>query len=133
MPQKQIKLLPEHRQIMVKHVEAQAPLEACGIVAGKDGQSEHVFLIENILASPVRYQMAPEAQIEAMLMIEEKGWELLAIFHSHPAGPAFPSAIDIAEAAYSEAVYLIFYKDDTSWTCRGFIINGAQIDAVQIK
>jgi proteasome lid subunit RPN8/RPN11 len=51
--------------------------------------------------------MNPHQQIEALLALEAAGWQLLAIYHSHPQGPELPSATDIALAFYPEAVNII--------------------------
>ncbi len=42
-----------------------------------------------------------------MIDFEDAGLELLAIYHSHPRGPATPSETDVARAFYPEAIYLI--------------------------
>lgn len=118
---------------IISHVDQEAPLEACGIVAGKDRASIQVFPISNQLASPVAYRMAPKEQLHAMLLIEENGWDLLSIYHSHPQGPAFPSGTDIAQAYYPDAVYIILSHDGNDWTCRGFSIDENGVNEVQIE
>jgi len=76
---------------MREHVAREAPYEACGMVAGREGQSAHVFPIPNELRSPTRYRMEPRAQLAAFEAMDEHGWELLAIYHSHPQGRAYPA------------------------------------------
>ena len=39
--------------------------------------------------------------------MDEKGEELAAIYHSHPASQAYPSPTDRAEAHYPDAVYVL--------------------------
>jgi [CysO sulfur-carrier protein]-S-L-cysteine hydrolase len=39
--------------------------------------------------------------------IEDKGWQLIAIYHSHPANEAYPSRTDVSLAYYPDAVYII--------------------------
>jgi [CysO sulfur-carrier protein]-S-L-cysteine hydrolase len=89
--------------------EAQAafPLEVCGLMAGRDGVVRHLYPVDNILQSPSAFQMEPRQQVEAMLQMEKQGWTLLAIYHSHPHGPAEPSAADVAQAYYPEAIQII--------------------------
>jgi proteasome lid subunit RPN8/RPN11 len=119
---------------MQADVQARSPEEACGLVAGSGSQPQNVIPIANILHSPVRYRMDPQAQIDAFLALENQGQELLAIYHSHPAGPETPSPTDIAEAYYPDSLYLIWSPAAAGWRCRGFqIVRGAvtEIDVVR--
>jgi proteasome lid subunit RPN8/RPN11 len=113
----------QHWEQMLEHVTSQIPLEACGLVAGQGGLSREVFQIANVLSSPVRFRMHPEQQIKVLLKLDELGWDLLGIYHSHPNGPPVPSPTDIAESAYPDTVYLIWSRMDGNWTCRGFFIQ----------
>ena len=92
---------------MINHLQECYPEEGCGLLAGQGDTAVAFYPIENELHSPTRYQMAPAAQIEAMLDLEEKGWELLALFHSHPHSAAYPSPTDVKEAAYPDTYCLI--------------------------
>jgi len=83
------------------------PLEGCGIMGGNDGKVSRLYPIENVLYSPQAYYMDPTQQLEAMLDLEERGLEMLAIYHSHPQGPEIPSQTDIAQATYPESAYVI--------------------------
>ena len=95
-----LKLNQNHWNSMRAHVEACAPLEACGLVAGKGDSVSQVLLIENQAQSPVRFRMDPAEQLRAFNWIESHRLDLLAIFHSHTAGPETISATDIAEATH---------------------------------
>lgn len=83
------------------------PLEVCGLMAGLDGLVVSIYPIQNRRASSYAYEMEPSQLIEALLDIEANGRELVAIYHSHPYGPAAPSATDIAQAHYPEAAQVI--------------------------
>ena len=110
------------------HVAGQIPLEACGLLAGKNDRVEKVLLVRNQAQSPVRFVMDPYEQLEAFNWIESQNLDLLGIFHSHPAGPETASATDIAEAAY-EVIYLIWSLSGEIWKARGFFIeNGRALD-----
>jgi len=113
---------------MRSHVAQQIPLEACGLLAGKNDQVEKVLLVRNQAQSPVRFVMDPYEQLEAFNWIESQNLDLLGIFHSHPAGPETASATDIAEAVY-EVIYLIWSLSGDIWKARGFFIeNGQALD-----
>jgi proteasome lid subunit RPN8/RPN11 len=110
------------------HVAKQVPLEACGLLAGKNDRVEKVLLVRNQAQSPLRYVMDPYEQLKAFSWIESHNLDLLGIFHSHPAGPETASVTDIAEAAY-EVVHLIWSLSGETWKARGFRIeNGQALD-----
>ncbi|MFM8333812.1 MAG: Mov34/MPN/PAD-1 family protein [Candidatus Methylumidiphilus sp.] len=93
---------------ILHHVQATPQQEACGLIGGKVGQPRSCHPVANIAATPdIRFRLDPKGQIDALRQIRESGEELFAIFHSHPAAPAEPSAHDLAEAAYPDALYLI--------------------------
>ena len=107
---------------MLDYVQRHAPLESCGLLAGKNERVERVIFVRNQAQSPVRFVMDPYEQLQAFDQIESNGLELLGIFHSHPAGPETASATDIIEAAY-EVVYLIWAQNIQGWQARGFWIE----------
>ena len=92
---------------LLAHLQAEYPLEACGILAGQGGQVIKLYPIENKLHSPTAYEMNPQQQLAAMLEIEERGWAMTAIYHSHPHGPETLSATDIAQAYYPDTIQVI--------------------------
>ncbi len=93
---------------MVAHAREDLPNECCGMVGGRDGQAEVVVRVENAAASPLRYEMNPQGQYDALKSIEDRGLELLAIYHSHTKSAAYPSQTDVNQAvAWPEQVYLI--------------------------
>lgn len=95
-------------EAMVDHVQAVYPQEGCGLLAGEEnGRLTHHYPIHNQLQSQTAYDMEPTAQIQAMLHMEKQGWELLAIYHSHPHSPATPSPTDVAQAYYPDTIQLI--------------------------
>jgi len=115
------KLLDE----MISHADQHAPLEACGVLAGKGNQAEKMIGVLNQAQSPVRFVMDPYEQLRAFDWIESHNLDLVGIFHSHPTGPEIASATDIAEAAY-EVVHMIISRKEGQWQARGFWIeNGA--------
>ncbi len=97
---------------MLSHVIGLWPEEACGLVGGLDGRAARLYPVENTRHSPVAFEMEPLQQIKAMLAMEAEGLELIAIYHSHPDGPARPSATDVANAYYPDAVQLIISLAD---------------------
>ena len=119
-------------EVMIAHVQALLPLEACGLLAGKNGRITHIYLIENSLQSPVVYAMDAQQQIEAMLHAEAEGLDLLAVYHSHPQGPARPSPTDVAQAYYPELAQLIISLQEEQPTVRAFSIRNGRIEEITL-
>lgn len=120
-----------HWQQMRAHVASEAPLEACGLLAGKDSHSRAVHKIANELASRAHFRMQPSEQLRAFEEIEKAGLELLAIYHSHPAGPPRPSQTDVAEALYPGVIHLIWSPQDREWNCAAFLLDGGRVAEVK--
>ena len=122
----------KHWHEMLDHVDKHAPLEACGLLAGRYDRVEKVIAVRNQAQSPVRFVMEPYEQLQAFDQIDSSGLDLLGIFHSHPAGPETVSANDIAEAAY-EVVHLIWSRTHGHWQARGFWIEDGSAMEVSLK
>lgn len=93
---------------MVAHAREDLPNECCGMIGGRDGEATRVVRVENAAASPLRYEMDPQGQYNALKAIEDAGEELVAIYHSHTRSAAYPSQTDVNEAVmWPEQVYVI--------------------------
>jgi proteasome lid subunit RPN8/RPN11 len=93
---------------MVAHAREDLPNECCGMIGGADGVATEVIRVANSAASPLRYEMDPQEQYNALKTIEDGGGELLAIYHSHTKSAAYPSQTDVNQAvAWPEQVYVI--------------------------
>jgi len=94
---------------MVAHALAEDPNECCGIIAGIDGQAMKVYRITNAERSPFRYNMEPRELFHAYRDLEDRGWTILAFYHSHTHSEAYPSATDVrlALANWPEPYYLL--------------------------
>ena len=125
-------LTNEQLQKMITHVHAHAPLEACGLLAGRDSKVESVLAVTNQAQSEVRYVMDPIEQLNAFEWIDSNGLELIGIFHSHPTGPEAVSPTDIAQAAYA-VVYVILAPVDNTWRARGFWIENGGYSEVALQ
>jgi proteasome lid subunit RPN8/RPN11 len=117
---------------MAAHAAALYPEEACGLLAGRAGRATRFYPVENVHHSPVAYEMEPVQQIRAMLDIEATRLELLAIYHSHPHGPAHPSPTDVALAFYPDQVQLILSLADRERPAlAAFTIREGQVTRVE--
>jgi proteasome lid subunit RPN8/RPN11 len=81
---------------MVEHCMREAPLEACGILAGRrEPWVDCLFPLRNELASRTRYNASPADLIAAIQAMRSNSSVMLALYHSHPASPAIPSRTDL--------------------------------------
>ncbi len=93
---------------ITSHALSEAPNECCGMLGGKDAQAASRYPLRNLSPAPeLRYFAAPEDIFLAMRQMRDAGEELIAIYHSHPRGFAYPSRTDIELAYYPEIAYLI--------------------------
>jgi len=127
-----LQISPALLQEMIIYVDGNAPLEACGLLAGKAARVEKMIGVLNQAQSEVRFVMDPYEQLRAFDWIEAQGLELLGIFHSHPAGPPTVSPTDIAEAAY-EVVHVILSRCASQWQARGFWIENGVAREVTLE
>ena len=119
---------------LIAHAREEAPNECCGMIGGSDGSAASVYRSINAEASPLRYSLDANDQFRIMREMEERGEELLAIYHSHTASAAYPSQTDVNLAAYPDAVYLIVsLQDAESPELRGYWIRDHEISEAELE
>ena len=118
---------------LVAQARAEYPNEACALLGG-NGRIEKIYTLPNAEASPTFYVVEPRAQLAAMNEMDERGWELLGIFHSHTFTEAYPSRTDVELAAYPDAHYLILsLADPDAPTLRAFRIVDGTVTEVAVR
>lgn len=94
---------------VIAHARADHPDEACGVLIGPaeaPGPAEALPFL-NAARSPTFYEFDSADVLALHRRLASGAERLFAIYHSHTATPAYPSATDIAYAGYPEAHYLI--------------------------
>jgi len=120
-------------QKILTHTQAQYPLEACGFLSGRDGIVVNQYPIHNRLQRETEYEMEPTEMLAAFLAMESQNEELVAIYHSHPQGAAYPSPTDIAQAYYPDTVQIIVSLVDRNRPLiRAFSIKNGTVTPVTI-
>jgi proteasome lid subunit RPN8/RPN11 len=108
------------------------PCECCGLLGGRSPQVVSRYPLTNKSPDPTkRYFAAPEDLFEAMRRMRSEGEDLIAIYHSHPRGQAYPSLTDIELAFYQDAVYLIIGLEPQV-EMRAFTITGQEVTEIEI-
>ena len=115
-------------EALLAHARSDAPYEVCGLLATDGrGVAAH-YEIPNAARSMTYYNMEPKALLRAMRDMEDRGWELLAIYHSHTHTEAFPSQTDIELAFYPDATYLIVsLQEPDEPAVRAFSIRDGEV------
>jgi len=106
------------------HARDAAPLECCGLLAGKDDLIDEYIRTDNVRASEVEYQVDPVEHIAAMKSLRVRGRVILGAYHSHPRTPAVPSATDLAEAHDAALLYVIVSLRDEWPDIRAYRLQG---------
>jgi proteasome lid subunit RPN8/RPN11 len=123
-------------QEMLAHVEAGYPDEACGVLAGADGQVTAHFPAANSSATPRTFsEIGPGELLRIWNEIEAHEWEMLAYYHSHPATPAFPSPRDVLWSRNWPGTYYVIFSlaDPAVPVVRAFLIEEETIHEDRIE
>jgi proteasome lid subunit RPN8/RPN11 len=114
---------------MVAHAREDLPNECCGMIGGRGEEASRIVRVENAAASPLRYEMDPQAQYNALKEIEDAGEELIGIYHSHTRSAAYPSQTDVNEAVmWPEQVYVIVsLADEDAPDVKGYLLKEMKI------
>jgi proteasome lid subunit RPN8/RPN11 len=101
--------MPEILDEVIDHAKTTYPSEGCGLIAGtKPSLAGSRFIpITNVAQNASEFEMDPAELIKTLRDLRDAGEELVAIYHSHPHGPARPSGTDVRRAYYPDAAHLI--------------------------
>lgn len=113
------------REVMARllaEAEKARPSEACGLLFGRGARIEQAVPARNVHPDPQRhFEIDPQALIDAHRDARGGGPQVLGYYHSHPAGPAEPSATDREQAAGEGCVWAIaggervrFWRDEAT-------------------
>jgi proteasome lid subunit RPN8/RPN11 len=112
---------------IVAQARDEAPNECCGIIAADDGTAVAVHPARNAAASPLRYEMDGMEQYRIQTAIEDAGYQLGAIYHSHTRTDPEPSQTDINLAFYPEALYVIVGVKEEPAVVKAFEIKEGNV------
>jgi proteasome lid subunit RPN8/RPN11 len=118
---------------IVEQALREFPNEACGLIAAEAGVPVKVFAMTNADASPVTYRLDGKEQLTVFDELDERGWALWAIYHSHTHTDAFPSETDRKLAFYPESRYLILSVADREQpVIRAFSIVDGEVEEEEL-
>ncbi|QSX00360.1 desampylase [Haloterrigena alkaliphila] len=117
----------EIRNRILERARDGVPEEICGVFGGdfeREGRSRvrSQYPATNVAETPrTRYRIDPEEQLAIFERLEARGEEIVGFYHSHPRGPAQPSATDEAQATWPDRSSLIVSLEPlevSSWRWR---------------
>jgi len=119
---------------IIAQAREEAPNECCGVLGGRDGRVEKLFRAVNAEKSRYRYNVDPHDLLRIYRECDTKGWDFLAIYHSHPHTEAFPSPTDVRLAAWPESVYIIVsLTDPENPVLKAFRIQDGRVSEEELR
>ena len=128
---------------IVTHAQEIPKIECCGVVAVEAaGETDagaktatRVYRAENIHASALKFEIDPIELLRLSNAIEDEGWEIGAIYHSHVRSAPYPSQTDISFAANWPGVewIIVGLKDDEAPEVRSYLIENDQVREVALE
>jgi proteasome lid subunit RPN8/RPN11 len=129
-----MRIAPDLLDQIVEHARRDAPNECCGVVAVRDGVAEAVHPMENLAASPLRFEVDGLELHRLLTSIEDSGAGLGVIYHSHTRSAAYPSQTDINFAAGWPGVeWLIVGLKGPEPEIRSYLIDDGRIGEVDVR
>ena len=126
-----LRLSPDAYAVMVGHCLDGLPLEACGLLGG-DPTTAKVsvcYPTPNVAGSARVYTVDPKAHLRADRDAEERGLQIIGVFHSHTHTDAYPSPTDVAQAPDPGWHYvLVSLRDGVPVTRSYRIVDGNIIE-----
>jgi len=118
---------------IINHAKKLAPIEACGYLASKDGIIGKHYELTNIDQSEEHFSFDPKEQFDCVKEARGSGLEVSAVYHSHPATPARPSAEDIKLAFDPNINYVIVSLANDHEDVKSFRIVDAKVEVEKIE
>ena len=98
----------EALEAIVAEAAQAAPEEACGLLLGEGERVAEARAAANVAFEPeTRFELDPQALIDAHRAERGGGPKLVGYYHSHPSGPPEPSATDREQASGDGKIWAI--------------------------
>jgi proteasome lid subunit RPN8/RPN11 len=118
---------------IVEQALREFPNEACGVIASEDGTPVRVYPMTNADASPATYRLDGKEQLKVFDELDERGWDLWGIYHSHTHTDAYPSETDRRLAFYPDSRYLVLsIAERDAPVLRSFFIRDGQVEEEEL-
>ena len=119
---------------IVEHAREDAPDECCGLVGQLDGAAASVHPTENVVRSPLRFEMDGMELFRTIDAIESAGEELGAVYHSHTRTAPYPSQTDVNFSANWPGIeWIIVGLANGDTEVRSYRIEDGRIEEVELE
>jgi proteasome lid subunit RPN8/RPN11 len=115
------------RAAIVTHARVEAPRECCGLLVGCAPLIDECVRSPNLDPNPNRYEIDAALHVSTNRRLRGTGRAVIGAYHSHPHSPASPSPSDVAEAYYSEFIWMIVSLAGPEAVIRAFRIEDGRI------
>nr|WP_297436065.1 M67 family metallopeptidase [Thermococcus sp.] len=123
----------DNLKAVIKMAE-RSTVEVCGFLFGrwKGGNFivEEVRFVPNRLNSPTAFDMEPVEMVTAIDEAEERGLEVVGIFHSHLKCPPVPSGRDLKGMRLWPVVWLIVDEKGNYWA---YVLKDEEINELEVE
>lgn len=131
-----IKLNRSDYEKILAHAKNEAPVEACGLVAGEisgdDKIIKKVYILTNVDHAEEHFTLDPKEQLMSIKDMRANGLVPLGNWHSHPVSPSRPSDEDKRLAYDSSASYMILSLMDDEPVLNSFHIEGDKAEKEEL-
>ncbi len=128
-----MKIAQDQLDEIIAHAVRDLPNECCGLVGVRDGRVTEVIALENVAASPYRFEMGIDQQ-RAIERIEDSGAEVGAMYHSHPRTEAYPSLTDMALSdRWPGLEWVIVGHVSTEPVVRAFRVTTQDVEELEVE
>ncbi len=100
--------------LIAAEAEAAHPRECCGLLAGRDAGPGDIVVTRmapsaNLTGGRAEdsFEVDPQVRFDLMRALDGSDKRIIGHYHSHPAGPARPSATDLAKAYEPDLIWVI--------------------------
>lgn len=122
---------------IVAHAVRDAPNECCGLVIGRNGIASSARALENLAASPFRFDIDGRELLAFAFADEDDEDQLTAIYHSHTRSAPYPSQTDVNFAAGWPGVEWLIVGipkgADSEPEVRSYLIEDGTIREVELE
>ena len=122
-----MEITEEVKEAIIRQAQADAPIESCGYLLGKDNVVTENYPMTNVDHSEEHFSFEPREQFAALKYARSHGLRILANWHSHPASPSRPSEEDKRLANDPTIRYAILSLLDGKITLNSFKIVGGEV------
>jgi proteasome lid subunit RPN8/RPN11 len=135
-----VKITQDLLDEIVAHALENPKIECCGLVAVAssvgDGAktARRIYRAENIHATSLKFAIGPQEQYRITQEIDEAGWEIGGIYHSHVRTAPKPSQTDISYAEHMGPIeWIIVGLGGEAPEVRSYLIDGPDVREVALE